>query len=171
MISDLRQLLRDRSYRIHEGGSMFRYRLVAIPALTLTMTAAQSSNWPVAPVSPAGAVVFQVNSLPSRPVKGQMLGPPIEFSVHALGAGLKRSVDFERKTTPTTVTVPGRDVSALFRQIGGNGILFVEIRPTRNKSCQVASPVSMLIVRGDNCGGAFTDPRVDSLTRLNPPRR
>jgi hypothetical protein len=150
---------------------MSRYRLFAIPALTLTMTAAQSSNWPVAPVSPAGAVVFEVNSIPSRPLKGQMLGPPIEFSVHALGAGLKHSVDFERRTTPTAVTVPGRDVSALFRQIGGNGVLFVEVRPTRSKSCQVASPVSMLIVRGDDCGGAFTDPRIDSLTRMNPRRK
>ena len=150
---------------------MFRYRRLAIPALTLTMTAAQSSNWPVAPVSPAGAVVFEVNSIPSRPVKGQMLGPPIEFTVHALGAGLKRSVDFERRTTPTTETVPGRDVSALFRQIGGNGILFVEVRPTRSKSCQVTAPVSMLIVRGNDCGGAFTDPRVDSLRRLNPSRK
>ena len=150
---------------------MFRFRLFAIPALTLTMTAAQSSNWPVAPVSPAGAVVFEVSSVPYRYVKGQMLGPPIEFSVHALGAGLKRSVEFERKATPTTVTVPGRDVSALFRQVSGNGIMHIEVRPTRNKSCQVTSPVSMLIVRGDDCGGAFTDPRVDSLTRLNPPRR
>jgi hypothetical protein len=148
---------------------MFRYRLFAIPALTLTMTAAQSSNWPVAPVSPAGAVVFEVNSIPSRPVKGQMLGPPIEFSMHTLGEGLKRSVEFERKTTPTTVTVPGRDVSALFRQVSGNGIMHVEVRQTRNEGCQATASITMLVVRGDHCGGTIMDPRLDSLSRLHPP--
>ena len=131
-------------------------RTSAILALPLWMTAARPSQ---VPVSPPGFVVFEITSSPYRYAPGQMRGGPVEFAMHTLGANLKRSVDFERKTTPYTVTLKGREAYAMFNQVSGRDILHVEVRPTSNKSCQVTSPISLLIVRGDSCGGTFMDPR------------
>jgi hypothetical protein len=131
-------------------------RASAIHALTLAMTAAYSSR---VPLSQPRFVVFEVTSSPYRYAPGQIRGEPVEFAMHTLDANLKRSVDFERKTTPYTVTLKGREAYAMFNQVSGRDILHVEVRPTSNKSCQVTSPISLLIVRGDSCGGTFMDPR------------
>jgi len=132
-------------------------RTSVILALTLAMTAARPSQ---VPASPPGFVVFEVTSVPYKYVAGQIRGAPVEFAMHALGANLKRSVDFERKTTPYTVTLKGREVYAMFNQVGGRDILNVEVHPTANKGCQVTASISLLIVRGDSCGGTFMDPRL-----------
>jgi hypothetical protein len=132
-------------------------RAFVVLSLTIAMTAARQSQ---VPVSPPGFVVFEVTSIPHRYTPGQIRGEPVEFAMHALGANLKRSVDFERKTTPYTVTLKGREVYAMFNQVGGSDILNVEVNPTSNKGCQVTAPISLLIVRGDQCGGTFMDPRL-----------
>ena len=140
---------------------MSSYHTYSILALTLAMTAARPSQ---VPVSPSGSVVFEVTSIPYRYVAGKNLGEPVEFAVHVLGGDLKRSVDYERKMTPFIVTVKGREAYAMFRQISGRDILNVEVRPTRSRGCQVTSSMSLLIVKGDSCGGTFMDPRIDSVT-------
>jgi hypothetical protein len=78
----------------------------AIHIFTLAMTAAHSSR---VPLSQPRFVVFEVTSSPYRYAPGKIRGEPVEFAMHALGANLKRSVDFERKTTPYTVTLKGRE--------------------------------------------------------------
>jgi hypothetical protein len=132
-------------------------RTHVILSLTMAMTAARPSQ---VPASPPGLVVFEVTSSPRRYTPGQIRGEPVEFAMHALGANLKRSADFERKTTPYTVTLKGHEVYAMFNQVGGRDVLHVEVYPTSNKGCQATSPIILLILRGENCGGTISDPRV-----------
>jgi hypothetical protein len=131
-------------------------RTSAIHTLTLAMTAAHSSH---VPMRQPGFLVFEVTSSPYRYTPGQIRGGPVDFAMHALGANLKRSVDFERKTTPYTVTLKGNEAYAVFTQVGGRDILRIEVSPTSKKSCQATSPIILLIVRGDSCGGTIMDPR------------
>jgi hypothetical protein len=52
--------------------------------------------------------------------------------------------------------VPGDDVYVLCRQHGGTGLVQASVSPTRDRSTQVVSPVSMLVVRGSRAGAALT---------------
>lgn len=140
-------------------------RTHGILSLILAMTAARPSQ---VQVSPPGFVVFQVTSSPRRYSFGKIQGEPVEFAMHALGANLKRSVDFERKTTPYTVTLRGSEAYAMFTQIGGRDILRVEVSPTNKKSCEVTSPISLLIVRGESCGGTFAMDPQRASSSLSP---
>ena len=132
------------------------HRTCAILALTLTMTAAHPSQ-PSQPRASA-TVTFEVTSVPRKYVAGQFRGEPIQFEVNALDASLKRAIYLYDKTTPYTVTVPGREAYAMFRQSGGRDILHVEVRPTDHNSCQATSALALLVVRGDSCSGAIMRP-------------
>ena len=140
-------------------------RTHAILSLTAAMTAARPSQ---APTSPPGFVAFVVTSVPYRATPGKFRGEPVEFAMHALGANLKRAGNFERKTTPYTVTLKGREAYAMFNQVGGRDVLHVEVYPTSNKGCQATSPIILMILQGDNCAGAISDPRIAALAPSTP---
>lgn len=140
-------------------------RTHVILSLTTAMTAARPAQ---VPTSPPGFAVFVVTSVPYKATPGKFRGGPVEFAMHTLGANLKQSAGFERKTTPYTATLKGREVYAMFNQVGGRDILHVEIYPTGNGSCQATSPIILMILQGDKCGGAISDPRGAALTPSTP---
>ena len=134
---------------------MFRYRTCAILAISLMLTAAGPSPLPV---NPPAVVTFEVTSQARQYAPGPNRGEPIDFEVHALGGDLKNAVDYDRKTTPYNVTVRGREAYAMFRQLGGNDLLHIVVRPTGRKSCQATARLSFVVVRGDSCGGSTMRP-------------
>jgi hypothetical protein len=94
--------------------------------------------------------VIQLTSVPE--------GHAIEFEAHVLGPDLRPSLDIERAVTPYTMRLPGDEVYVLFRQHGSTGLLQAVVSPTRDRSTQVTSPISMLVVRGGHSGAAMTHP-------------
>jgi hypothetical protein len=128
------------------------YRNCALILLTLALTAAYRSA-PHAGLPES--ITIEVGSVAHHPRSGQFRGEPVEFAVVALGGDLKRKIDLTHRMTPFTVVVEGREAYAMFQQTGGTDMLSVEVRVSRNKSCQANAPVSFIVVRDGTCGAGY----------------
>ena len=121
------------------------------PLLVAASCAAVAGLLIAARPAPQREILFRVTSAPE--------GEAIEFEAHALGPDLERSADVERAVTPYTLRVPGDEAYVLFRQHGdGPGLLRVTVSPASDRSAQVVSPVSMLVVRGGRAGATIVRP-------------
>jgi hypothetical protein len=100
--------------------------------------------------TPPREILFHVTSLPD--------GRAVEFEAHALGPDLRQILNVKRAITPYTLRIPGDEAYVLFRQHGTAGLLHVTVSPSRDRRTGVASPVSMVVVRGGRSGAAMVGP-------------
>ena len=99
-------------------------------------------------VGPAPEVTFTITSVEP--------GRSVQFEAQALGADLKRAIHIDRAGTPYTLHVLGREAYAVFHQLGGPGLLRVEVRPTMNREVASEAHTILFVVRGDSAGATIS---------------
>lgn len=73
----------------------------------------------------------------------------VEFDLRYFGAGLGDGHVSDHLTAPYDVTVPGKEVYALFRQTGGTGTMRVVVRGHHGVAGSSTGAIGMIVASGD----------------------
>ncbi len=76
----------------------------------------------------------------------------VEFDMRYFGAGIQDGNHGEHLTTPYDVTVPGKEIYALFRQTGGTGTMRVDVHGHHGVAGSATGAIGMIVMSGDRIG-------------------
>lgn len=76
--------------------------------------------------------------------------------MQTLGPDLKATAHVDRATAPYTLRLPGREAYAVFHQLGGTGLMRVDVRPSINRQVGSESRTTLFVVRGDSAGATIS---------------
>ena len=134
-------------------------RFCAYPLLALSLGASVTQS-PEVPISGSGSVYIRVTSIPRKYAPNLQSGRPIQFTAMALGEDLKKRADFINKTTPYILNLRGSDAYVMIRQESGEDMMYIEVRVSPRKSCEITARMSFVVVRGAECGGQYMPPDI-----------